>query len=363
MTDTNTNTSALTVIQDRNLPVANRVDGLRKLMMANKEKIALGADKLLNPERMIQVACLSIKKNPRLLDCTPASLLGAIAEAAAYGWVCDGVIGQASLVPFKNECVLIPGYKGLRDLVRRSGECDTVMESVHEGDQFDFINPFQPPKHIRSGARDRKFLPVTHVYVLGQFKSGAIKCFTMSADECKAHRDHYSQGWKRARGTSSEADSPWSEQNPAFRVMCMKTCMLDAIHRGEFPMSVADMQVAVREPTIAAAEASTIETDSPLIEIGEPLDAGYVVDVESDPPVEPQDSDADFANAARIDEITQQAIASIENATEPDLIAKIRRTTLHALSELNDDGVAVATACAARIKELKPKSTKQQTMV
>jgi len=104
-------------------------------MQANQDKLARGISAMLTPERCIQIACNSIRKNPFLLKCTPASLLGAISEAATYGWVIDGVTGQASLVPFKStklseqagrtvyEAVLVPGYKGLRDLVRRAGDC------------------------------------------------------------------------------------------------------------------------------------------------------------------------------------------------------------------------------------------------
>lgn len=329
-------TSAMSVVMDRKQPIANRVDGLRKLMLSNKDKLTLGADKLLNPERMIQVACLSIRKNPKLLNCSIASLFGALSEAAAYGWVCDGVTGQASIVPFGEDAVLIPGYKGLRDLVRRSGECDTVMESVHEGDEYEFRTPFELPHHVRSKDPERKFKPVIHAYVIGRFQSGAYKCFTLSVAECKAHRDHYSQGFKRVAGTSKEADSPWSEKNPAFRVMCMKTVLLDAIHRGEFPMSVADAAVARRESSIAAVESSTITSAT-----------HELLSIESDDVSEAdaEDMEAELQRSQLID----QQIEAINNATDRDLIERIATKAMAALSELGDDGSLIRAAKNVRL--------------
>lgn len=258
------------VIENTSRPLAERVDGLRKLMLMNQAKISIGAAGLLNTERMIQVACLSIRKNPELLECTIPSLFGALSEAATYGWVCDGIMGQASLVPFNNtkkkckEATLIPGYKGLRDLVSRSGKCQTMMESVHVGDRYEFKSMFELPLHERSEKGDRKFQPITHAYVVGMFGGGIIKVFSWSVAECIAHRDRYSQSWRRVAGKkwpdgkSKEDESPWCERNPAFRVMCMKSVMLDAIHRGEFPMSVEDMNVVRRDEQFSAVESSTI---------------------------------------------------------------------------------------------------------
>ena len=275
--------SELTVVQDKKLSADVRVDSLRKLMYANKDRLARAVAGALTPDRLISVACNSIRKNPKLLDCTPASLFSAISEAGTYGWVVDGITGQASLVPFWNgqkktfEVVLIPGYKGLRDLVRRSGEVVTTMESVHEGDTYEYNGRFDQPKHKYSDDPERRFKPVTHAYVLGRFNAGQIVSFSWTVGECIAHRNRYSQGWRRAskdgENTDKAKDSPWHQGNPAFRVMCMKTVLLDAIHRGEFPLSVDDQRLAGRELDIAAQESATVDAadmseiiDPPAIE-------------------------------------------------------------------------------------------------
>lgn len=260
---------ALAVVQDKKAPLDNRVDSIRTLLLSAKDKIGRGIAGLLTPERAIQVACNSIRKNPQILECTPASLFGAISEAATYGWVCDGVMGQASLVPFRNnkkgcmEVTLIPGYKGLRDLVRRSGQVDISMESVHDGDTYEYRGRFELPIHKYSQDPERRFKAVTHAYVVGRFRGGNVVTFSWSVGECLAHRDRYCQSWRRVKDDKVKAaESPWHQDNPAFRVMCMKTVLLDAIHRGEFPLSVEEREVAMRETTIQQVESATIDADS-----------------------------------------------------------------------------------------------------
>ncbi len=258
---------ALTVIGDRSRPLDERVGTLRDLMMKQAPKLEAAAAGTLTGERLVQVACNSIRKNPELLSCTVPSLFGAISEAATYGWVCDGILGHAYLVPFQNrqrnckEVVLIPGYKGLRDLINRSGKCSVSIESVHEGDDYEYRGKFELPKHDYSKSPQRRFDPVTHAYVVGHFTSGRILCVSWTAGECIAHRDRYSQSWKRVAGNEAKAkESPWHPENPSFRVMCMKTVLLDAVHRGEFPMSVQDQQVASREIAPAATVESEVST-------------------------------------------------------------------------------------------------------
>jgi hypothetical protein len=67
------------------------------------------------------------------------------AHAAALGLDCSGNLGSGYLVPFYNnkiramEATFIPGYRGLLDLARRSGEIEDIFaECVYESDEFDY---------------------------------------------------------------------------------------------------------------------------------------------------------------------------------------------------------------------------------
>jgi len=116
-----------------------KLDNIRDLISRNKHAIEQSLPSHLTPERLMRVAFNNIQITPGLLECTPASLIGAILQCATLGLEPDGVSGQAYLVPFGGKVTLIIGYKGLMSLARRSGEISTIeAREVKEKDQFLF---------------------------------------------------------------------------------------------------------------------------------------------------------------------------------------------------------------------------------
>jgi recombination protein RecT len=100
--------------------------------------------KHLTADRLLRFAMTSIQKTPKLLECTPQSLLACVMTCAQLGLEPDQFLGQAYLVPFRDNrkgitiCTLIPGYRGYIALARRSGEMQTVgAQVVYENDEFD----------------------------------------------------------------------------------------------------------------------------------------------------------------------------------------------------------------------------------
>ncbi len=55
----------------------------------------------MNADRMARIALTTIRTNPKLLECSVPSLLGAVMQAAQLGLE-PGLIGHCYLVPFKN---------------------------------------------------------------------------------------------------------------------------------------------------------------------------------------------------------------------------------------------------------------------
>jgi len=96
-----------------------------------------------NSLHWLQGAEMAIGINPDLGLCTPASLVGAVLEVAHLGLSLSPKLGQASLVPFKDEgkmiCTLIIGYRGMVQLVHRSDRVKTFQAFVvHQADYFDW---------------------------------------------------------------------------------------------------------------------------------------------------------------------------------------------------------------------------------
>jgi recombination protein RecT len=97
----------------------------------------------IKPERMQRIIFNEYRTVPRLKECSPGSFYGAVIKAVQLGLE-PGVLGHAYLLPFKNsrtnsyEVQLIIGYKGMIELIRRSGQIlEIVARPVYEGDTLE----------------------------------------------------------------------------------------------------------------------------------------------------------------------------------------------------------------------------------
>ena len=109
-----------------------------------KHKFQMAVPKWLSVDRLLRVVFTSVLKNPKLLECTTESLMGAVMQCAQLGL--EPILGRAHLIPYRNnrkpgkplECQFQPGYQGLVDLAERSGKVETVKAHVvYENDEFE----------------------------------------------------------------------------------------------------------------------------------------------------------------------------------------------------------------------------------
>lgn len=170
------------------VPFKRKVENIRQLLVKSKDQMAMALPKHMSVDRMLRITMTSIQRTPKLLDCTPMSLLGAVMQAAQLGLEPDGLLGQAHLVPFKNSVTLIPGYKGLIKLARNSGELATIQaHEVHEKDSFMFCYGLDPKlEHIP--ARDENPGEIIAFYAVARLKDGSSQFEVMWKREVEAIR-------------------------------------------------------------------------------------------------------------------------------------------------------------------------------
>ena len=107
------------------------------LLEKSKGEIARALPKHIDPDRMLRIALTTFRTNPGLAKCNPVSVLAAVIQASQLGLEI-GQNGEAYLVPFKDECQMIPGYLGLMKLARNSGMIrDIYAHEVRENDRFE----------------------------------------------------------------------------------------------------------------------------------------------------------------------------------------------------------------------------------
>ncbi len=159
------------------------------------QQLAMALPRHLNAERFARVALTEVRRNPDLLACDPASFMGSLVQAAQLGLDIGSGLGHAYLIPFQNnktgkkDCQLIIGYRGLIDLVRRSGLVRRLSAHVvFAGDTFDYsFGTDEFIKHVPSG--ETSFAKITHAYAIAEFKDGARQMEVMQRQEIDAIRD------------------------------------------------------------------------------------------------------------------------------------------------------------------------------
>lgn len=156
-------------------------------------------------ERFMRSCITAVRATPKLLECSQASVLGAVTVAASLGLE-FGQLGLAYLVPFKNhgrmEAQLIVGYKGIIELARRSGGIkDIGAYEVYEADEFDFYRDGDGDHlhHRPKWKGDRG--PITHYYGHVIYTNGGHHVQIMSLEDINA---------RRARSQTANSNySPW----------------------------------------------------------------------------------------------------------------------------------------------------------
>lgn len=232
--------------------------------------------KHLTPERVCKVALVAYNKTPKLRECTMESLFLSIMQASELGLEPGGALGHAYMVPFKSDCTLIVGYRGLIELARRSGEIESIeAHVVHERDTFTLrfgLNAALDHEPCLSGDPGE----MRFVYAVAKLKGGCVQFEVMTRDQVDKIR---------ARSRSGN-NGPWVTD---YEEMARKTVVRRLIKY--LPLSA--------------------ERAEPLAKALELEDEGPTIDVSAEPPA-PKAGRA----AAVLERVKEQ---TIEASPEPEI--------------------------------------------
>lgn len=102
---------------------------------AMREQFAKAMPKHLDPDRFVRIAITALTKTPKLQECTQESFFKCLLDLSSLGIEPDG--RRAHLIPYGKECTLILDYKGIVELMRRSGDVSKIhADVVCENDIF-----------------------------------------------------------------------------------------------------------------------------------------------------------------------------------------------------------------------------------
>jgi recombination protein RecT len=174
---------------------------------AARGKLAEVATKFMRPEDLIRLGLMATSRQPDLLKCSHTSILRALMDAASMGIAPGGVMGRGYIVPRWNkmakclEASFDPGWRGLCDIAKRSGEVKQIdAKVVYEADVFEYEEGTEPRlRHVPSMRPDERG-GIVAAYAIAKFANGErqIEVLTMSDLD-------------KIRNSSAAKGGPWAD--------------------------------------------------------------------------------------------------------------------------------------------------------
>lgn len=216
----------------------NKSKTIFDVIQAGAKQFATALPKHVNSERFVRIAITTIRQNPKLAKCSQDSLLGALMVSAQLGLE-PGTLGQCYLIPFENkkagtvECQFQIGYKGLIELLRRSGQLSDIYSyTVYENDDFNIEYGLSRTLTHKPNFNERG--EIKGFYAVAILKDGAKAFEYMTKDEVTHHEEKYRKG--------SYKNDVW---NKNFEEMAQKTVVKKLLKW--LPVSVEFLEMAAKD--------------------------------------------------------------------------------------------------------------------
>jgi recombination protein RecT len=173
------------------------------------------------------------RNNPKLQNCDPNSILGAAGLAASLHLSVSPSLGQAYIIPYKNQATFQIGVKGLVQLAHRSGKYTALNSGIVREGEIKGVDVITGDLIRGEKISDKVVGYVAFMRLVNGFE----KALYMTKDEMEHHAKRYSQGYnydlKERRQTSG-----WTTD---FDGMAKKTVMKLLLNRwGVLSAELAD---------------------------------------------------------------------------------------------------------------------------
>ena len=144
-------------------PITGKTDYLEK----RKDLLGAGIPGHMTVEREIRTATVMLMQSKDLQAATPLSFYVAVSIAINSGIGLGN--GKGYLVAYKGNVSYVPGWKGLIDLVNRTGRASAWTGVVRKGDHFDYQLGDSPYLSHKPGDSE-EHADITHYYAVGRVK-------------------------------------------------------------------------------------------------------------------------------------------------------------------------------------------------
>lgn len=172
---------------------ANPLASFSNFMDKFKPQLALAIPKHLSADRMARLALTAFSTNAQLQQCDAKSIAASIMTAGQLGLE-PGVNGQGYLIPYKTTCTFVPGWKGLVDLVSRSGRGTVYTGVIFKDQTYTFTDGARRDLVIHNETDLEDPEDMTHAYAIGWVKDAAMPIIELwTVEKIRKHRDKYNK--------------------------------------------------------------------------------------------------------------------------------------------------------------------------
>lgn len=194
-----------------------------KVAMAGEHRKSL-ENILGSPEKALEFLsnmAESVRRTPKLLECTPGTVINSFMTMASLNLMPSGVSGEAFVIPYKNKGVMEAqfqlGYQGLVTLLYRAGNKEVISELVRENDKFSIsrgkiVHEVDPRK-----TKEQRGKVIGAYSIIVTPTGGSVETY-MAMDDILAHAKKFSKSF-------ASDFSPWNPESDPEGWMPRKTVL------------------------------------------------------------------------------------------------------------------------------------------
>lgn len=177
------------------MTVGQYLGGVRNYCLARKDSIQSVLPKGYTAERFITSSLMYLRLKPDLWKVSPETFYAEALKVAQQG-LDLGMPNEAHLVPFKDKCQMVRGYKGDLKMARRNPNIKFIdANAVRENDEFeaDLGNDILTHKLPKLG-KDRG--AIVGFYCKARDINGALYLFVIDNAEAWRHAKRFTKAFK-----------------------------------------------------------------------------------------------------------------------------------------------------------------------
>lgn len=178
-------------------PTKSPVKVFSEFMDKLKPQLALALPKHLTADRMSRLALTAFSTSEQLRNCDMKSIAASIMTAGQLGLE-PGVNGAGYLIPYGKTCTFVPGWKGLVDLVARSGRGTVYTGVIFKDQSYTFTDGARRDLIIHNETDLEDPNDITHAFAIGWVKDAAMPVIELwRVSKITKHRDKYNKVGKK----------------------------------------------------------------------------------------------------------------------------------------------------------------------